>query len=224
MRDDDSAGKSEKSVVIHAPRRRVRKTKSERRREIAEAALRLVGKHGISGMTVSRIASAVGLSKGALYQHFPSREAMLWAALDLLSDRGRAHILESSGATALERLETAGIGHGLWSATEIETFVRPIYHIMAGAKQARLQEYLSYGLKRTYDLVLSVVEEGQLEGSIRTDVEARDVAWAILMSHWAEDVALLQGAQADVIASGVSSRNLHRLLATFAAPPTSSTG
>ena len=60
--------------------KRVRKAKSVRRREIAEAALRIMATHGFHGTSVARIAKAVGISNSALYQHFRNREDVLVAA------------------------------------------------------------------------------------------------------------------------------------------------
>jgi AcrR family transcriptional regulator len=51
----------------------VRKTKAERQREIVDVTVKLLGKYGVEGTTVSRIAAAAGIARGALYQHFPNR-------------------------------------------------------------------------------------------------------------------------------------------------------
>jgi len=56
--------------------------KAVRQEEIIAAAMTLIGKYGVQGTTVSRIAQAAGIARGALYQHFPNREAVLEAALD----------------------------------------------------------------------------------------------------------------------------------------------
>jgi len=199
-----------------APKRPERKTKFERRGEIARAAVKLLGNYGLSGMSMSRIGNAVGLTKGSLYHHYANREAIIWAALELIAKTARVHVLETTGNTALERLENVGLTHGKWSARHMDTFTRPLYHLMAGAKQARLQSAMASGLKDTYAVYLGIVKDGQRDGSIRADIDPADIAWAVLMFLWAEDVALLQGVGPDVVASGLSVRNLHRLLSTFA--------
>ncbi|HLA82938.1 MAG TPA: helix-turn-helix domain-containing protein, partial [Thermoleophilia bacterium] len=68
-------------------KKRIRKNKVVRKHEIVEATVQLLGKYGVEGTTVSRISAAVGLTKGALYQHFPNREAILEAALDAWGER-----------------------------------------------------------------------------------------------------------------------------------------
>ncbi len=58
-------------------KRYVRKNQTERREEILDATLELLGQYGLEGTTVSRIAAAVGLTPGALYRHFESRAALI---------------------------------------------------------------------------------------------------------------------------------------------------
>jgi hypothetical protein len=77
---------------------------------------------------------------------------------------------------------------------------------------------MSRGQLAVFSRFQELVERGQREGSIRTDVEARDVAWAVLMFAWAEDYGLLQGVD-QPMTEGASLRNFKRLLACFAPPP-----
>ena len=51
-------------------KRHVRKSQAERREEIIDATLELLGEYGLEGTTVSRIAAAVGLTPGALVSAF----------------------------------------------------------------------------------------------------------------------------------------------------------
>jgi len=56
---------------------RVRKAGPLRRAEIARAALDIIGRRGLSALTTTELARSIGLSSGALFRHFPSREAIL---------------------------------------------------------------------------------------------------------------------------------------------------
>lgn len=57
-------------------------TKGERTRAaILDAALRLVSKSGLEGLTIGTLADATGLSKSGLFAHFGSREDLLLAVL-----------------------------------------------------------------------------------------------------------------------------------------------
>ena len=57
-------------------------TKGERTRAaILDAALRIVSKAGLDGLTIGTLADATGMSKSGLFAHFGSREELLLAVL-----------------------------------------------------------------------------------------------------------------------------------------------
>ena len=190
-----------------------------RRREIAEAALRIMAKHGYHGTSVARIAREVGISNSALYQHFRNREDVLFAATELLGQRSDEWIAAPTGATALERLDKIAETHLAWASSSLESFVRPMFAMVGVTEKARLEPSKPRGVSESYDLLLPIVEQGQREGSIRSDVDPGDLAWAILMFAWAEDMALLARVD-EVTDAGASRRNFKRLLAAYASPGT----
>lgn len=53
-----------------------------RRRDIADAALRVIAEHGVGGFTAMAIAREVGVSDGAIFRHFDTKNAIVDAALD----------------------------------------------------------------------------------------------------------------------------------------------
>ena len=69
-----------------------RKSQAERREEIIDAALLILGEHGVDGMTMARIAEAVGITPGALYRHFDSRNAILAAAVEVAIERAMSWV------------------------------------------------------------------------------------------------------------------------------------
>lgn len=54
---------------------------SERERPLMEATLRLIGRKGIDGVTHRAVAAEAGASVGAITHHFPTRDALVDAAL-----------------------------------------------------------------------------------------------------------------------------------------------
>jgi len=200
-----------------AVKKRVRKTKSVRRQEIAEAALHIMAEEGYRGTSVARIAKAVGISNSSLYQHFRNREDVLLAAGELLGERADEWITNTTGVTALERLEKIGLGHLSWSESSLETFVRPLFAFVGAHESVGPQSRAPRTAMPHYRLLVNIVEEGQREGSIRSDVDPGDLAWAVMMFAWAEDMALLSKIDG-VTTDGASHRNFKLLLATYAAP------
>ncbi len=203
---------------LEKPHKYTRRTKVERQREIAEATLKLVAKYGVHGTTVSRIAAAVGLSRGALYKHFPSREAVLLAAMDLMEERPPGWVAQSSGPDVYRRLLDMGDRHASWASSEFETFIHPLFEFIAAGGQGSLSREMGVRQLRVLDAFVDLVEAGKREGSIRPEVDSGDVAWSLLMFAWAEDVARLMGVD-QLITSGASTRIFRRMLADVAASP-----
>ncbi len=63
-----------------------RKPAEARRREIADAALKVVAEQGLGRFTALAIASELGLSDAALFRHFPTKEAIVLAAVDRVGE------------------------------------------------------------------------------------------------------------------------------------------
>ncbi len=198
--------------------RSTRRTKAERQREIAEATLKLVARYGVHGTTVSRIAAAVGLSRGALYKHYSNREAVLLAAMDLMDERPPGWVAGSSGPDVYSRLLDMGDRHASWASSEFETFIHPLFEFIAAGRQGSLSKEMGVRQLRVLDAFINLVDEGKREGSIRAEVDSNDVAWSLLMFAWAEDVARLMGVD-QLITSGASNRIFRRMLADVAALP-----
>src|SRR5450756_2503586 len=76
-------------------------------RAICEAAMRVVGRTGLSKATVEEIAREAGVAKGTVYLYFPSRDAILEktveAAVGQLLERLRC--AEDKGQTFADSLE-----------------------------------------------------------------------------------------------------------------------
>ncbi|OFW58703.1 MAG: hypothetical protein A2133_08305 [Actinobacteria bacterium RBG_16_64_13] len=192
----------------------IRKTKAERQREIVEATVQLLAKYGVHGTTVSRIAAAVGIARGALYQHFPNREAVLEAALASMGERSSAWILQASGPDVPRRLLAMGETHSSWASSEYNTFVRPFFQLIASKRETSLTKVIIARQQEDFRYLVQQVEEGKRQGSIRSDAESGDIAWSLLLHAWGEDIARLMGVD-QFITEGVSQRILRRLMATY---------
>ena len=73
--------------------------KTATRGNIISAARKLVGEHGFAAVTTAEIARAAGLSHGAIFVHFPTREALIDALVEDFAARtgARLHTLASRG-------------------------------------------------------------------------------------------------------------------------------
>lgn len=58
-----------------------------RKEEIVERTFELVRERGFAGLRMRQIAEKVGVTEGALYRHFPSKESILLALIDRMEGR-----------------------------------------------------------------------------------------------------------------------------------------
>lgn len=85
----------------------------ERRAATVEAVVQLAAEQNPSDITTAAIASRMGLTQGALFRHFPSKEAILQAVMSWVADRLLARIDRVSQGTAspLAALEAVFLAH-----------------------------------------------------------------------------------------------------------------
>src|SRR3954471_19027294 len=87
------------AAVARAPRRR--RSDGERTREaILHEAARLATVDGLDGLSLARLADAVGMSKSGLFAHFHSKEELQLATVDAASTIFEELVIEPAGAAA----------------------------------------------------------------------------------------------------------------------------
>lgn len=103
---------SSQSKSDQAPRRRL--GADERREEIIRVTLDLAAKQGVDDVTTQDMAQAMGVTQGAVFRHFPSKDAIWLAVMQWVRDRlmtvlGRAAAKGRDPLDALERMFHAHI-------------------------------------------------------------------------------------------------------------------
>lgn len=203
------------AATPHRPGKKLnRKSTAVRRQEIVDAAVHLIGNYGLRGTTVSRIAAAVGISRGALYRHFPSREAVLETALVTIADRSSAWLHQASGPDTLAGLRKIGEAHSSWAVSEFNSFVRPFFQLIASNRPGPLTAWMIERTQHEFRYLVGLVEEGKRQGNIDPEADSRDVAWTLLLHAWGEDIARLVGVD-EFITDGASNRILKRALDSY---------
>jgi AcrR family transcriptional regulator len=194
-------------------KKHVRMSAAERREEILQAALELLGQYGIEGTTVTRIAQAVGITPGALYRHFASRDAIIDEANRLASERSTSWADSSDAPDMLRRFEELGRAHHDWATENLATIVRPFFLELGSAEPGGTGR-MNMPMMRLFQAFVEYADEGKRRGVIRADVPSEDVAWALHMFAWTEDIAHLLGAE-EPAAGEALLRNLQRMLEAF---------
>jgi AcrR family transcriptional regulator len=80
-----------------------RKSSEERRREIADAAIKIIGERGLREFTAAHVAEEVGIKDGTVFRHFKDMNEITLAVLDRLQELLEA--APQSTGDPLERLE-----------------------------------------------------------------------------------------------------------------------
>ncbi len=189
----------------------------ERREQIIEVTLNLVAESGVTGTTLSRIASGVGVTTPALYAHFANRKEILLAALDVLMERRTALHRVLGEGNAIERLREIGHRHSELVGSDHDKSVIALFEFIAASPQEGLREMMGDKHLFLVEDIAEIVRQGQKEGTIVSDADPQQVAWMIVSRAWTEDVAYLMGVS-DAWTQQRSNQMLELILSSVAAP------
>jgi AcrR family transcriptional regulator len=75
--------------------------------QLLDAAIELIAQHGYAGMSVDALCRKAGIVKSGLYWHFGSKEGLLWAVVDRVTNEWIQNVRDSAyqGGDAMERLD-----------------------------------------------------------------------------------------------------------------------
>lgn len=167
------------------------RTKDEQRfastERILACALELFVRHGYRATTVDLIAARAGLTKGAVYFYFKTKEAIMLRLLDdaegavvdpvvaLMSEGGAEADALDKMVRFLHHQSAAALSHPrhhlLLILTSIEFY----------GTNTRIEVRVRAIYRRLYASVEGFVHQGQAEGEVRTDLRSHELT-AILMA------------------------------------------
>ncbi|MFT5233838.1 MAG: AcrR family transcriptional regulator [Candidatus Krumholzibacteriia bacterium] len=150
--------------------KQIRKSGDERRIEIAQAILRIIGERGLAALTTAGVAEEVGVSAGALFRHFASRDEMVSAAAELALQM-IDQTFPSSDLAPLDRV--VGLARNRAELLRSELGIAWLLKsdqahlvLLEGAAQ-KVQEMGT----RSKNFLRQAILEGREDGTIRTDVQ-----------------------------------------------------
>lgn len=153
----------------------------ERQQQILEAAIRVFAEHGFHDARMEDIAKESGLSKGAVYLYYKSKDAIIATLLRTMFTwmmRGFRTTIEGGG-TATERLQAM---MGMF-ADEVDRMAvaMPIlleFYALA-ARQASVREFFAHVYEEFRDDLANLIREGIENGKFRA-VDPEEVALTFL--------------------------------------------
>ncbi|MAI80247.1 MAG: hypothetical protein CL917_14960 [Deltaproteobacteria bacterium] len=173
-----------------------RKEATARNREkLLESAAQVIGKSGLMGASLHEIAAAAGLTKGAVYSQFDSKEDLLIELLDRCFQMGHAQLLEvlSSDAPMVERIAELDAWHRgeentgrLWANLELELS-------LAASRQPKLRRKLRSRQRRSREYLTQMFEKISEGHNLTLPLSPSEFAVVLsalsdgLLVHWLND-------------------------------------
>jgi len=175
----DAAGfyppESDQPELSQSPRKRL--GADERREEIIRVTLELAAKQGVDDVTTQDMAQAMGVTQGAVFRHFPSKDAIWLAVMQWVRDRligvlGRAAEQGRDPLDALQRMFFAHIDFIAGHPAIPRVLMSEHLHGRSPALRQLVTEImLAYEAKITGLLV-----DAKAQGQAREDLDAHAAA------------------------------------------------
>jgi TetR/AcrR family transcriptional regulator, acrAB operon repressor len=173
--------------------RRTKKEAEITRQQLLDAALKLFVRKGYAATRLSEIAREVGVTSGAIYWHFGSKQELLIALIKQEVDPYFTIISETLLADMpplekIRRLTKTMLGKiredGKFKDQNRMRMIIDRNDALVGDLKLRFQDHMVEFMERFRE----VVEAGQAAGQIRTDVSTNEIAlfFSCLMTGFAE--------------------------------------
>ena len=148
-----------------------------RREQVVQAALRIVGKKGVGGLTTSAIARAVGVSEANLYRHFKNKEEILFETGKGIGEAIRRN-LEAVLVTPVRpvlKLKRAFLLH-LGFIEKNEGIPRLGFSEEMHINNKRLKKEFLKNIELYATGLEGLIRDGQRLGAVRRDLDCRALA------------------------------------------------
>lgn len=150
-----------------------------KRTEIADAALRIIGERGITALTMASLAEELGVSPGAPFRHFSSRNEILeevaHRVVELIGaafpDPGLPP-LERLSQLFLARTEILGRNVGVGRLIFSDQFTKALPDTAAAEIRGLI--------RKTRAFLLAILKEGSETGLTRTDLAPEDLLTPVM--------------------------------------------
>jgi AcrR family transcriptional regulator len=164
------------------------------REQLLAQALVLFARRGVSNTSLDDVATAAGVTKGAIYWHFRHKDALFQAILDRIRSRWHDRVLApvTKASNPRARLERLFDGYArLFDETpEICLFLQ---QTLLDAQNKRCFERVAKVFAQTTTFIERILDDGKRDGCFHTSLDSKTTASAIIGS--------LSGASQQCIAS-----------------------
>ena len=145
----------------------------ERRNVTIEAVLDLAGSTNPSDITTAAIAKKMNLTQGAIFRHFPNKDAIWQAVMKWVAERLMTRV-EKAGAgidSPLERMQARFLAH-VAVVADHPGAPRMLFGELQGAKATPAKRLARAILKQYAARLNTLIEDGMARGELRSDLDA----------------------------------------------------
>ena len=149
---------------------------------ILDAADRLLNQFGYKRMTMDNLAQEIGIAKGTLYLHFPSKEELVLAHIDRIVYRllAKLQMIAHSDGSASTRLREMLLTRVLFRFDNVQHYRESLSDLLAAIRSSLLQRREKHFALEA-KVFAHVLEEGRKEGSFDAG-EIQSTTNAILLA------------------------------------------
>ena len=141
------------------------------RSAVLREAIALFNERGYDATSISDIASALGVTKSAIYHHFPSKESLLAAALDEALEGLSAAVDSAAAATsdgsAYDRLRASVAG----AVTILVAHLPAVTLLLRVRGNTEIEKSALKRRRRIDERLAGVVRQAATEGELRADLD-----------------------------------------------------
>jgi TetR/AcrR family transcriptional regulator len=139
----------------------------ERRAATVEALVELAAEQNPAEISTTSIAKRMGVTQGALFRHFPTKEAMLQAVLDWVAERllSRVDKAVENTSTPMAALEAMFMAHIEFVAAH-PGVPRMLFGELQSAEETAPKRIVKTLIRRYGERLHRVIEEGKTKGEM----------------------------------------------------------
>ncbi len=154
---------------------------TDRQKEIIDVSLQLIAENGIQGLTIKNIANKIGFTESAIYRHYENKIQILIAILDFFKKNSEHFFLHENNVieNSIIRIERLFLSH-FNRFTSNPSLVAVIFSEEIFRNETILVEKIQGIMKSNIQSLTSIIETGQNNNEIRTDIDASYLSTIIL--------------------------------------------
>src|SRR5688572_1634793 len=156
-------------------------------REVREALLdatdRLLARAGYQKMTIDELAGEVGIGKGSVYLHFPSKEEIALSHIDRIIERLKSEleiIAEQQKIAAAEKMRRMLLKRVLFRFDSVQHYTQSLNDLLSALRPKLLARRKGY-FEEESKIFVRVIEEGIIDKTFSAG-NAQEIAETLLLA------------------------------------------